>query len=365
MPRRPSIVPILLLLASVVLPAQGQGPLGDGQAQVPNDLTHAMAMSAKGALAIRAVQGTKDGPAVGGEDVEVVIFHRDRPVQQINGKLDEHGLLVIGDLPVSIGIRALVRVRHAGVLYQDAAPPMDESRPEASVDITVYEVTDEPQPWRIIVRQLAAALVPNGIDVAETVVVENQGDRTWLGEPADADGRRATVRLTLPPDAVEVELLQGFHGWCCSQYTPPTLTVQMPVMPGQHTFRFAYKIPVRSGMSDLRVASGAPTDRSVFVVPASGVVASGHGAEQTGAETIGGVQTVRFEGRTHETGALVGLTLTEVALPTAPGASGALPVRNQSGGGSSGSIPTWVIGAAVVGAVVAALFALRKKGVLG
>lgn len=324
----------LVLLGGVAAAQAPQNPLGQ-QSQVPNDLVHAMAMSAKGTLAIRAVQGTKDGPAVGGEEVEVVVFHRDRPIQHINATLDEHGLLVVENLPVSLGIRALVRVKHAGVLYQDASPPMNDANPSASVDITVHEISDDPQPWRILVRQLAAAVVADGIDVAETVVIENQGDRTWMGEPADAEGRRATVRLMLPPDAVEVELLQGFHGWCCSAYKPPELAIQMPMMPGQMTYRFAYKIPVRSGASDLRFASGAPSDRVVVIVPATGMEPSGVGLERVGVETVGDVQIARFEGTAVELGASVGLTLTSVqplaAPPTTQAASMPAPKESRKG----------------------------------
>ena len=219
-----SIVMVALLTVLGLSPggALAQAPAipNPDSAQMPNDLVHAMAVSTKGTLVIRAVQGTKDGPPVGGEEVEVVVFCREQPVQQISSKLDERGMLVVNDLPVSLGIRALVRVKHAGVLYQDAGPLMNDSAPQASVDVTVYEVTDEAPAWRIVARQLAGAIVADGIDVAETVVVENPGDRTWLGAPADAQGRRATVRLGLPPDAVEIELLQGFHGWCCSEYQP-------------------------------------------------------------------------------------------------------------------------------------------------
>jgi len=347
------------LLAFLGAPlALAQGPLPPGQQGVPNDMTHAMAMSAKGTLAIQAVQGTKDGPPVGGEDVEIIIFHRDQPVQQINSKLDDHGLLVVENLPVSLGIRALVRVQHAGVLFQDAGPPMDDANPTGSMNITVYEVSDERQPMDIVVRQLAGALVSNGVDVAETVVVENNGDRTWLGEPADEAGRRATVQLTLPPDAVEVELLQGFHGWCCSQYTPPTLTVQMPIMPGQTTFKFAYKIPVRSGESDLRISSGLPTEHSVFVVPATDLVASGEGAELIGTETISGVQATKYEGGPHAAGDVVGLKLSDVRLPVleASGRTFAAPPSRDM------RWAYWVFGiVAGVGAVVTIGAALRKR----
>ncbi len=331
------------------------------QPAMPNDLVHAMATSSKGALAIRAVQGTEGGPPVAGDPVEVVVFHRNQAVKQVSATLDERGMVIINDLPVSIGIRALVRVRHAGVVYQDAGPLMNDGNPRASMEITVNEITDDPPPWRIKVRQAAAAVVSNGIDVAETVVVENPVDKTWIGEPADAQGRRATVRLTLPDDAVEVELIQGFHGWCCSAYVPPVLTVQMPMMPGQTNFKFAYKIPVRHGASSLLVSSAVPTEHAVFVVPALGVVASGRGATPAGASIVEGVETVRFEGGPLGAGEVVGLALSGVELPALPNAAAHVPEPAQAGG--SPKTAYWIIGGTGLACAIAVgAWTLHRRG---
>lgn len=233
-------------------------------------LQQAVEQGPKGILAIRAIQGTKGGPEVGGEEVEVVLFHRDRAVKQIKAQLDEHGVVLVNDVPVSLALTPLVRVKHAGVLYQDSGPTMDAANPNVSMDVTVYEVSDDPPPWNVAVRNVMASENPEAPDrvaIGEVVVVENPADRTWIGAPADAQNRRATVVLTLPPGAKDITLQQGFHGWCCTEQTGQTLTVQMPLMPGRHTYKFRYSVPLVGGKADLRVASAAPAVTSAFLIP--------------------------------------------------------------------------------------------------
>ncbi len=300
----------------------------------------------KGMLAIKAVQGTKGGPAVTGDEVEITLFHRDAPVKQLTGKLDDQGVLMLGDIPVSIGVTPLVRIRHAGVQYQDAAPLMTPDKPNAQAQITVYEVTDQTPAWRGTMRHMVVERREGGLVVSETIVVENSGDKTWLGAPEDSQKRRATVSFGLPAGASDVELVQGFHGWCCSSLVGSTLTVQMPLMPGKMTYKFAYRVPVVGGSGDLRVQMPVALDRLAMFVPRDGSVVEPVAMleSQTGA---GAGSTLRmFQGDALAAATLAGLHL---RVPAAP-AMVESP-RGESRGSSSALI--WG-GVAAVGAAALA-----------
>jgi len=150
---------------------------------------------------------------------------------------------------------------------------MGAERRDAAMEVTVYEVTDEAPPWRVSMRHVSAERGPVGLVVAEMLVVENPADKTWLGASADAQNRRTTVNVSLPPGAMDIDLGAGFHGWCCTAYAGGTLNIQMPLMPGRMTYKFAYRVPESPGGADLRVAAPAPMDQVVFMLADDGTAA--------------------------------------------------------------------------------------------
>jgi len=337
------VLPLVLSLVS----QQEPPPL------LPPDIARTMEQGPKGVLAVRVVQGTGGGPAVGGEEVEVTLFHRDSPVKQIKTTVGEQGLVMLTDLPVAIGIRPLVRVKHAGVVYQDTGPVMDATNSRASMDVTVYEVTDEQPAWKVLMRHVAAAQSPAGIDVAETLVVENPADQTWMGGATDAQGRRATVTVDLPPGASSIQLIQGFHGWCCTAYETGQLRVQMPLMPGKATYRFAYEVPTPDGSADLRTAAPVGVDHAAYFVPESASLRDVTLLRESGTDTMGDQRVRMLQAQGVPGGQAVGLVLTGLNPPP--------PAAPAPGGISSSVLVGGVIIAIVAGVIIGVWIGARKR----
>ncbi len=303
----------------------------------------------KGMLAVRAIQGTKDGQGFAGDEVEVTLFHRDVAVKQMRSVLDDQGVALIGDIPVGIGVSPLVRIRHSGVQYQDSAPDMSPENTSAKVDITVYEVTDEMPAWKYVMRHMVVEQRSGQYVASEVVVVENLGDKTWLGEPADMLKRRATVPLPLPAGASDVELVQGFHGWCCSAMKGSTLQVQMPFMPGKMTYKFAYRVTPKDGVLDLRVAMPREAGSAAFFVPDDGTKLEPALVTEAGADTSGAQRLKMFEAKAVPANQVVGLV---VRMPDKAVVVSA--ERTEKTG-----VPVWVLAGGGVAAAVGAFVAWK------
>jgi len=321
--------------------------------EMPQDLQHAMAVGPKGTLAIRGIQGTQGGPAAGGDEVEVILVHRGQPVKQLKSRLDENGIAMIADIPVGVGVQPVVRIKHAGVLYQETGPMMEPATPRASMNITVYEVTDQMPQWKVLNRQVMAARVESEMDIVEVVTVENLGDRTWLGGPASSDGRRDTVVLGVPEEAEKFNLESGFHGWCCTAFAANSLHVQMPLMPGKMTYRFSYTVPIKEGRADLRVSSAAIADQTVVVVPDDGTVAETHQMQAAGTDLVQGTKVRRFKAANLAAASPAGLVLTGLNAVATPLAAPVAPARPST------SLTSILMIAGVALAAVAALWWLR------
>ena len=303
-----------------------------------------------GRLSIQVVQGTPGGMSVAGDAAEVELFQNGQSVHLLKATLDDAGRGVLDTVPVGQEVRALVRITHAGVQYQVAGPLMDTAHADETADVMVFDVTDDEPEWVLTSRE--ATVDPQGawVTVSETVVASNPVKLTWLGGAPDAQGRRTTVRLGIPASAQDIRLDMGFAGWSNAAFEDGTLSVQMPLMPGQTTYRFAYRIPSGSGTVNVALSAPTPTSRMVIFVPEGGV-----SVEPTGLGPAGTRSSERGAYRLYEGGSIgasspVGVVLAGLAASSSPAATPA------SGDASSSPLVVGVgvvLGILVVGAIVA------------
>jgi hypothetical protein len=287
--------------------------------QLQNEL--AAYQGPKGKIAIRAVQGTKGGPAVGGEEAELILLQQNNPVKRYPIQLDEQGVAIVSDVPLALELRPMVRVKHGGVFYQQVGDMLEPTKPNVPMEVQVFEVTETPPSWKVALRQVLFARNATGADVAETVVIQNPGDATWLGGTPDAQGRRSTVTLTLPPGASDVQLEQGFHGWCCTAFNGSDLAVQMPLMPGAMTYQFAYTVPAKDGQIDLRIVAPTTVDHAAIYVPEKDNKVQTTVLTPAGTELVDGQSSRIYQADAIAAGTTMGVVLTGIAPPAVAAAA--------------------------------------------
>lgn len=308
----------VVALAAVVGIARGQagGPLPTGAGQdagslrMDDVLRRTLTEGARGSLAVQVVQGTSDGPAVGEAAVSVDLYHKNTPIWQITATLDESGVALLGDLPVALEVRPVVRIEYDGVSYLEVGPQLDEQHPDGAIRLTVYQTTRETPAWRVAMRHIMVSRVTDGTVVNETLVVENPTDKTWFGGEPMRDDKGTSVRVRLPAAVEEVHLDAGFHGWCCTTFEGRELAVQMPLMPGRSTFVYTYFIPTQPERVDLRFEASAPTDSVVVFVPDDGTSAEATAMTLTGTENMGQQRMRSFQATGIEAGQEAGVVLT-------------------------------------------------------
>lgn len=278
-----------------------------------------------GKLAIKAVQGTPDGPAIIDAPVEVQLYHRGMMIETINTKLDEYGIVMIEDLPLAMDIQPVVLISHADLTYQKVGAIMDRANPEQTVEVTCYELTDEQPLWKIRMRHVMLSPAPDGSDglhVTEVMMVENLGDRTWAGSVRAGLERPVTTAFTLPDGAMGVSLGRGFHDWCCTTLdeqpgrtnsTRHALLNHLPIMPGATEMIFSYILPTRRGAATIDItAPNAPggVDQVMVLVPDNLQATSVVGLEVGGSDRMGQMPVTRYMAAGVSPGETMSLTLT-------------------------------------------------------
>lgn len=329
--------------------AQGENP--------PPEFIQTLESGPKGSLAIRATLGTTDGRSAANAPVGVDLLHRGQSIRHIDAQLDDNAIVVIGDIPVGIGVRPLVQIEYAGVTYQEFGPEMSAQSPNGAIDVTVYDVTDDEPEWRVVMRQVMTSPSAQSVVVSETVVVENMGDRTWLGSTeVDDRGNRTSVRLTLPDRASNVQLVAGFHGWCCTTLGGRVLGIQMPLMPERVTYRFSYEVPVHAGGSKLEFAAPVMTSALSVYVPENMAQVSAIGLAPAGLQAGEFGPMRMFDGKNVPADQAAGVDLNALAVMAT---NDVVPVAQEKSSDNMAKILAGVGIAALV--VIAGVVVIMKK----
>ncbi len=237
-----------------------------------------------GTLSVRAIQGTKDGPAIGADPFVVEFYVQGQLLDKIEAKLDEHGTTSVGGVPLNLNPQPVVKVTHAGVEYQTVGQAMSGSTPVQELQVPVYETTDKAPDWKVRMRHVMVERAEGGLQVMEMLAVDNPTDRTWLGNPI-ADGKHAIYSLVLPASAQQIQLL-GEHG-CCAKIDGTKLTNTMPLVPGTSQHQISYLLPANGGKAEITVSSPVSVDRLMVFVPDDGTSVAAEGLESGGSSDMG------------------------------------------------------------------------------
>lgn len=245
--------------------------------------------SVTGRLAIQAVQGTKDGAKVGGEKIVTEFYHQNQLIHQVETQLDEFGVVVIEDIPLAGGVRALAKLEYAGVTYYKLSnTEMTATKPDMTMEVTVYELTEEEPDWYVTKRDAVLHKSDNGVSVREMIKVINPSDKTWFGIP-DGSDKGDAFNVYLPSKAKNVLLIEGFHGWCCTKFIEGEghLINQMPMMPGESQYGFGYDLDAEAGQISFDAISPARSEKTVIYALSDNVDIKATGVDSENVQTMG------------------------------------------------------------------------------
>jgi len=273
-----------------------------------------------GNLSVRAVQSTKDGPAIpAGTAVVVELYQNDQILDKREGKLDQGGVATFDAIPVGLGVQPLARVNYNGVDYETAGNVMDSTHPDQQVQVAVYESTEQQPNWQIRMQHLMLQPTTEGMQVMEMLAVENPTDRAWIGK-SGADGKRTTTVFPPPPGATDVQLAGGFHE-CCVKTESDRIVNSMALIPGISQFRVVYNLPVKDAKAELALTTPAAIGHLMAFVPDDGSTVVATGLEAGGVANMGNGKTRFYKAKDLAAGATLKLSVSGITATAAPAAT--------------------------------------------
>ena len=187
-------------------------------------------------------------------------------------------------------------------IYQEAEYPAGPRRFDAGAtvmtwEIPVYEATPQGDNIRIARGHLIINVQENNLVVLQYFSFLNTGDRTYVGShPITPDGKKETLRLSLPTGATQVSSDEGLDE-CCAFRTDEGISDTLAVAPGNKDIVLSYQLPYKSSPVFLDLPLYYPVDAINLLVGDQNVKISSPQLQPQGVQDMGGQKYLHFAGK--------------------------------------------------------------------
>lgn len=208
-----------------------------------------------------------------------------------------------------------VQVKYKGGEYDSPTIEFKPGESSKRIAMRVYEPTSDTGVLRVNVHHIIVEAGEAVVQVAELLVFTNTTDRTYIGGAPRADGKRETLRFSLPAGASNVQYMEGLME-CCVFATDSGMVDTMDVEPGMRQIGYAYTLPASRGRIVASRAVDYPTDRVEVFANATLQLDAAPLMRQHDVSTDQGTY-IRYSRERVEAGTQVRLALSGILMPRA------------------------------------------------
>lgn len=217
------------------------------------------------------VNGTKDGSSVANQEVTLKTFRNDAEVNSSTTKTDAEGYFVFKGLSTEPDYSYQVTLTFQQAEYSSDRLSFKEGETSKFAEVMVYDATTSDEAIKVMTAHTVIYLEQGGLSVVEYLLFANESDRTYIGlRVIDQEGRRETLRFSLPKEAIELQPGDGLME-CCIFGSEAGFIDTMPVLPGGREIVYSYRVENDSGEYTFSRKVNYPTINYNFLVQGEGV----------------------------------------------------------------------------------------------
>ena len=265
------------------------------------------AVATAGVIRGRVLNGTTDEAVTG---VEVILKRYEENQEQEQQKVlsDAQGVFSFASLDRRRRYSYILEIVYQGVEYYSPRLVFPDQSAEIPVEMTVYETTTSDQELSVVMHHILIEPREGALWVQEVMIVENRAKRAYVGSQEVSPDKKETLRVSLPSQAQDLELLQGLMS-CCVISTDDGFVDTMAIRPGRKEVVFAYQVSYKlSSVELVRRLSLRTASLDVFL-PAKGIQVAGEPLQYAGLMGEPGKQFLHFSGKDLAGGTQVVLKL--------------------------------------------------------
>lgn len=196
---------------------------------------------------------------VAGIDVKLTAYVNGAEADWKTSTTDARGRFTF-TVPAAADRTYVANIKYKGGDYDSEPQRFAAGETRKQVAMRLYEPTTDAGVLRVNVHHVIIEVGDGMIQVAELMVFTNPTDRTYVGAVERADGKRETLRLSIPAGVGDVQYLEGLMD-CCVFKTEDGLVDTMDVKPGMREIAYSYLVPARRGAAAVIRRLDYPTER--------------------------------------------------------------------------------------------------------
>lgn len=302
----------------------------------------------EGAISGTVVNGTAGGGSTAGLPVTLIIFGPGEPATR-ETLTDDAGAFAFEQVPISPETAYQLTAVYADIEYPGPVTSLASAEELADQELAVYETTSDPAAIRASLLHLVIETdeESRSLVVSELILVNNSGDRTYVGAADDdAQERPETLRFNVPPDALEVGIIDGLLLEDLAT-TDFGFTDTSPWVPGTRQVSFTYSLPYQGTDYVFRTSLDFPVDTASILMLKGEASLESDSPFIQGETVLEGQSYLRARADNLEAGAPIQAILT--GLP-----------RSSSGSNVQGAVFA-ALAAAALGVVAVAVYTIYRR----
>ena|GEM_PF-2248049 len=235
-------------------------------------------------------------------------------------------------LPLAENSSYLVSTRYAEVdYYFQNDLKLSTSQPTYSLELKIYETTNDPAPVSIAGTSLVIPQIDSAsgqIFILEMYSILNKSDRTFSGQPLNQPNslsktlnpseRNTTLRFFLPVGATGITPASAINPEDIVE-TTDGIEVKTPVLPGENQFVFSYQLSYQTEKFTFTKLFAYDTPAFRLFVPLDGPPATSPQLRAGSPVKMGNQQLTTLNGQNFKANALVQIELNNLPLPPSKG----------------------------------------------
>ncbi|MCP4538361.1 MAG: hypothetical protein GY832_14590 [Chloroflexi bacterium] len=224
----------------------------------------------------QVTNGTTDGVIPADLPITLHLFSGMEEVGTYTTTLSADNTFYFDGLTPEVGDIVVARTVYQDVTYASEFVTFEPEQQEISLPVIIYETTDDPAEVQITQMHVFISGGGDRIQVGEYCLINNTGDRTYVGVEGTDTGQRTTLNFALPDGAEELHFDDPGSEERFLEYAGG-FTDTEPIPPGNATTEvlFSYQLLYQEGMQIERTFE-VPVTSVVILISVEGLALEGN-----------------------------------------------------------------------------------------
>lgn len=305
----------------------------------------ASAAQETGTIKGTVTNGTAGGAALSDSEVSLTAYKGTTESGTQTAKLNPEGQFAFEGLDTAPDITYQASFDHQGAIYYSEPLTFSVDTLEHSIEMKVFDATTDPAVVTSSARHFLLQPTDGGVRVSEIMILANGTDKTFVGSEEAHPGMKTTLSFTVPTEAVDLELGDGFiptHAFPVDGGFVDT----WPVFPGGAQRIYSYTIPSSAGSASFTSKIALATEKVNVLMPDVGAEVSVSNLPDRSNPDIQGNKYVHLAGTSLAAGTELAFQLDR--LPAATSGAPAQGGAPASAGDATGGMIAYIAGSGVI-----------------